>query len=213
MHAPATSDANSMEIVIHRVNQRAQLQSLPTRFGAEIDLRADGSSLILNHDPLKSGERFDEWLENYQHGLLVLNIKEAGIEAEVIRLVQARGVQRFFLLDVEFPYIYRASRQGERRIAMRYSEDEAIETVLNYRERVDWVWIDTNTRLPLDAGVVAQLSPFQTCIVCPERWGRPQDIPRYRAQMDSLGFKPTAVMTARACVPAWGASLTLRAPK
>jgi hypothetical protein len=92
-----------MEIVIHRVNQRHRLREIPTRFGAEIDLRAEGSRLVLNHDPFRGGEDFGAWLEDYRHGLLVLNIKEAGIEAEAIRLVEARGIRRFFLLDVEFP--------------------------------------------------------------------------------------------------------------
>ena len=191
------------EIVVHRVNQQARLAEIPRHYGAEIDLRADGSGLILNHDPFKGGERFADWLERYEHGLLVLNIKEAGIEAEAIRLTEARGVKRFFLLDVEFPYLYRASRAGERRIAMRYSEDEAIETVLNYRDKVNWVWIDTNTRLPLDATTVTALEGFQTCLVCPERWGRPQDIPAYAAEMKRLGFAPTAVMTSLSCASAW----------
>lgn len=192
------------EIVVHRVNERARLRDLPRHFGAEIDLRADGSTLVLHHDPFKGGERFDDWLADYEHGLLVLNIKEAGIEAEVIRRVEARGVRRFFLLDVEFPYIYRASRAGERRIALRFSEDEAIETVLGYRGMVDWVWIDTNTRLPLDSSTVSRLRGFSTCLVCPERWGRPQDIPAYQAQMARLSFTPDAVMTSWQHAADWG---------
>ena len=182
-------------IVIHRVNERARLARIPREYGAEIDLRADGSTLILNHDPFKGGERFTDWLEAYEHGLLVLNIKEAGIESEVIRLVEARNVKQFFLLDVEFPYIYRATRAGERRIALRYSEDEAIESVLNYRGKANWVWIDTNTRLPLDSTSAGRLAGFQTCLVCPERWGRPQDIGTYRRQLAALNFPLNAVMT------------------
>ena len=53
-------------IVIHRVNKRARLHELPRHFGAEIDLRADGSTLILNHDPFNGGERFIDWLAEYQ---------------------------------------------------------------------------------------------------------------------------------------------------
>jgi hypothetical protein len=104
---------------------------------------------------------------------------------------------------VEFPYLYRASRQGERHIAVRYSEDEPIELAERYRDRVGWVWIDTNTRLPLDADVIERLQGLRTCLVCPERWGRPQDIPLYRRQMANLGFTPDAVMTALSCVPNW----------
>lgn len=196
-----------MEIVIHRVNTVAGLKAVRREYGAEIDIRADGSTLVLNHNPFEGGERFEDYLENYEHGLLVLNIKEAGIETEVLRLVAQRGVARYFLLDVEFPYIYAASRRGVRAIAMRYSEDESIETVLRYELQVDWVWIDTNTRLPLDAGSVRSLRTFNTCLVCPERWGRPGDIPLYARQMKALGFWPDAVMTAAACVPAWEAEV------
>ena len=193
----------SPAIVIHRVNERARLQIIPRHYGAEVDLRADGSTLVLHHDPGKGGEHFTDWLEAYEHGLLVLNIKEAGIESEVIHHVEARGVKHFFLLDVEFPYIYRATRLGERRIALRYSEDEAIETVLNYRGKADWVWIDTNTRLPLDASVTTQLAGFRTCLVCPERWGRPQDIGTYRQQLAQLQFPLDAVMTSLEHATAW----------
>jgi hypothetical protein len=135
--------------------------------------------------------------------LLVLNIKEAGIETEVLRRVRDRGIAGFFLLDVEFPYLYRASRSGERAIAVRYSEDEPIELVDQYRSRVDWVWIDTNTRLPLDAGIIARLAPLKTCLVCPERWHRADDIKPYQSQMSALGFMPTAVMTSMQYAEAW----------
>ena len=136
-----------MQIVAHRINTVERLRRLPTHWGVELDLRADGSELILNHDPFKGGERFVDYLAEYRHGLMVLNIKEAGIEDEVLRLVRARGITDCFLLDVEFPYLSRAARKGERAIAVRYSEDECIETVLKYKGRVDWVWIDTISRL------------------------------------------------------------------
>jgi hypothetical protein len=144
-----------------------------------------------------------DYLAEYRHGLMVLNIKEAGIEDEVLRMVRERGVKDCFLLDVEFPYLYRAARKGERAIAVRYSEDECIETVLKYKGRVDWVWIDTISKLPLDAKVVEQLQGFKTCLVCPERWSRPQDIPIYRKQLAELGMQIDAVMTAEAHVAAW----------
>ncbi len=194
-----------MQIVAHRINTVERLRRLPTHWGVELDLRADGSELVLNHDPFKGGERFVDYLAEYRHGLLVLNIKEAGIEDEVLRLVRARGITDCFLLDVEFPYLFRAARKGERAIAVRYSEDECIETVLKYKGRVDWVWIDTISRLPLDAKVVEQLRGFKTCLVCPERWGRPQDIPAYRKQLGELGLQIDAVMTAEAHAAAWTA--------
>jgi hypothetical protein len=184
-----------MQIVAHRINTIAHLRRLPLNFGVELDLRAMGSDLILNHDPFKGGERFIDFLGEYRHGLMVLNIKEAGIENEALRLVRERGIAEFFLLDVEFPYLYCATRKGERAIAIRYSEDESIETVIKYQGRVEWVWIDTISQLPLNPGIVKQLEGFKTCLVCPERWGRPGDIIEYRKKMINLGFRPNAVMT------------------
>ena len=50
------------------------------------------------------------------------------IEGEVLRLVRQRTqIENYFLLDIEFPYLFRASREGERAIAIRFSEDESIE--------------------------------------------------------------------------------------
>ena len=190
-----------MEIVIHRVNKVQSLKEIPKKYGCEIDIRAQGSKLILHHDPY--GDFLDDYLDTYQHGLLVLNIKEAGIESDVLKAVRSSGINRHFLLDVEFPYIYRASRAGERAIAIRYSEDEPIELVNHYASLVDWVWIDTNTMLPLNPDIVHQLKGMNTCLVCPERWGRPDDILEYRLKMKALDFMPTAVMTHIDLVHKW----------
>lgn len=184
-----------MQRVAHKINTVERLRRLPMHFGVEVDIRAMGSQLILNHDPFNGGERFVDFLGEYRHGLIVLNIKEAGIENEVLRLVRECGIEDYFLLDIEFPYLYCATRKGERAIAVRYSEDESIETVLNYKGRVDWVWIDTISRLPLNPEIVKQLNGFKTCLVCPERWGRPEDITKYKREMTRIGFKPDAVMT------------------
>jgi hypothetical protein len=199
-----------MEIVVHRVNTIDALEQTPREFGVEIDLRAHGSRIVLSHEPFSIGDDFDRWLDGFGHGLLVLNVKEAGIEAEVLARVRARGISRCFLLDVEFPYLYRASRAGERAIAVRYSEDEPIELVERYLTRVDWVWIDTLTRLPLDESTIASLGNLKTCLVCPERWGRPNDIPAYQSHMSALCFTPTAVMTALPYVSQWRAWSLIR---
>lgn len=196
-----------MEIVIHRINTILELQSIPEKYGCEIDIRANGSSLILNHNPYESGDLLVNYLDNYKNGLLVLNIKEAGIEQDVLNEVRKRDISNFFLLDVEFPYLYRASRQGERAIAVRYSEDESIDIVKRYKEMVDWVWIDTNTKLPLDNESINELKNMKTCLVCPERWGRPYDIISYKNRMSLLKFQPSAVMTSLSQSYTWESTL------
>ncbi|MDA0323520.1 MAG: hypothetical protein O2923_12515 [Verrucomicrobia bacterium] len=192
-----------MEIVVHRANTVAELEAVPPDYGAEIDIRVQGRELILHHEPYQTGERLSDYLDHYRHGLLVLNIKSDGIEDDVVEMVQQRGIARYFLLDVEFPYISRSSRRAKTDAAIRYSEDEDIATVKNFIGKAEWVWIDCVTHLPLTATIVEDLKPFKTCLVCPERWGRPGDIPVYQEQMRSLGFEPDAVMTAIGYAPAW----------
>jgi len=193
-----------VEIIIHRVNTISDLKKISPRFGAEIDIRALGSDLILNHEPYQDGEKLIDYLDEYSHGILVLNIKEAGIENEVLRLIRERSyIKSYFLLDVEFPYIYRASRQGEQNIAIRFSEDESIETVKKYVDMVDWVWIDTNTRFPVTKDNKTTLDQFKKCLVCPERWGRANEIEIYKQKLDSAGFEIHAVMTSLEYQSTW----------
>lgn len=194
-----------MEIVVHRVNTVSALAELPQEYGAEIDIRAHGRDLILHHEPYESGDRLDDYLDQYHHGLLVLNIKTDGIEDDVIGMVRERGIERYFLLDVEFPYISRSARRGKTDAAIRFSEDEDIATVKNFSGIAEWVWVDCVTELPLTPEIVEDLRPFKTCLVCPERWGRAGDILRYANLMHGLEFWPDAVMTALSCVSAWRA--------
>jgi len=193
-----------VEIIIHRVNTVIELQKIKQNYGVEIDIRAWRNNLILNHEPFKNGEKLDDYLDNYNHGTLVLNIKEAGIEKEVLKVIRERPhIKNYFLLDVEFPYLYRASREREKNIAIRFSEDEGIETVKNYIGKVDWVWIDTNTMLPITEKNKNILNKFKKCLVCPERWGRPVDISYYKHKMKSLFFNIDSVMTSKEFVPLW----------
>jgi hypothetical protein len=185
-------------IIAHRVNTAEKLAEIPPEYGVEIDVRHDNltGNIYLNHDPGK-GENLELYLENFHHSFIVFNVKEAGIENKCITLAEQFGIPKsnYFLLDVEFPYLYRASRnEGVREIAVRYSEAEPIDMALAQKEFVNWVWIDTNTRLPIDKDTAAKLKGFKTCLVSPDRWGRPKDISEYRKKIERLNFPLTAVM-------------------
>ncbi|MEY3422089.1 MAG: hypothetical protein RIR48_2392 [Bacteroidota bacterium] len=196
-----------MELIIHRVNTLTKLATISTEFGCEIDLRSNKGQLILHHEPYETGIHFVDFLEKYHHGLLVLNVKEAGIEQDILKAVNDAGVARYFLLDVEFPYLYRASKEGIRAIAVRFSEEEPIQLLQNFQNRVDWAWIDTLTKFPVTKTDIPILQSFESCLVCPERWGRPHEIPLVRKQILDVGFKPAAVMTSQEHVKDWLRSL------
>lgn len=185
-----------MEIVIHRINSIKKLKEIPKNYGTEIDIRAHNSSLVLNHEPFSSGDLLEDYLDNYQHKTLILNVKDSGIEDNVLKLVRERShIKEYFLLDIELPYLVQASIKGEKNMAVRFSEEEPIEFTKNYINKVDWVWIDTFTKLPVNNDNIDILNKFKRGLVCPERWGRKQDIKNYKERFSQLKFKVNVVMT------------------
>ena len=198
-------------IIAHRINTIPGLEKVPESYGVEIDVRHNPGTgrLYLNHDPADVSKEYsdlEEYLKNFRHAFIVFNIKEAGIEARCLELAAKYGVSkaRYFLLDLEFPAIYRLSRkEGAREIAVRYSEAEPIEMALAQKKFVDWVWIDTNTILPLDADIVRKLADFKTCLVSPDRWGRPEDIAFYRQEIEELNLPLAAVMVGMKYTHLW----------
>lgn len=192
-----------MEIIIHRINSLKELIKLPTDYGAEIDIRSQGSRLILNHEPFKNGCNLIDYIENYKHGTLILNIKESGIEEEVLKIVKSKPIKSYFLLDVEMPYIYFSSKRGNKNMAIRFSEYESLKTVEYFTKLVNWIWIDTVNTLPIKSEILPIISNFKSCIVCPERWGRKNDIKVYKKILAELNYEPNAVMTSLDCIKLW----------
>ena len=193
-----------MEIIIHRINKIRELKTINTNFGIEIDIRTYGSDLILNHEPFKKGDKLEDYLNEYKHGTLIFNMKESGIEDIVLSLIKNyNNVKDYFLLDVEFPYIFSASKNNLRNIAVRFSEIESINTIMKFKDLIDWVWIDTFTKLPLNQNSINILKDFKTCLVCPGRWNRPEDIVQYKEKLKKINFQLSAVMTSRHTVKNW----------
>lgn len=163
-----------MIVISHRVNTIAELKRIPSEFGVEVDLRDYDGQIVVQHDPLKGGENFKEYLRHYHHRFIILNVKCEGIEDEVLHLVADRGIADFFLLDLSFPALFKLIRKGEKRIAVRFSEIEPIEACLALAGLVEWAWIDCFTDFPVMGEYRDQfLSKFRTCLVSPEMQGRP----------------------------------------
>jgi len=158
-----------MKFIAHRINTIKELKKVPKEYGVEVDLRDFGDRLILQHDPFKNGEDFEEYLKHYDHGTIILNIKSERIEFRVIDLLIKYKVKDYFFLDCSFPMIYLLSEQGEKNIALRFSEFEGLNTIMKMKGRVKWVWVDCFTKLPLTRETYRSLSAnFEICIVSPE---------------------------------------------
>lgn len=162
-----------MIIISHRVNTIAELKQTPVQYGVEVDLRDHDGAIVLQHDPFKGGESFEEYLQYYQHRFIVLNVKCEGIEERTLQLVAQRGISDCFLLDLSFPALIGLVRKGERRVAVRYSEFEPIEGCLALAGKVNWVWLDCFTQYPARPALWDKvLKEFRICLVAPELQGR-----------------------------------------
>ncbi|MCP4481450.1 MAG: hypothetical protein GY817_01290 [bacterium] len=174
-----------MEYIAHRVNTIKKLSDLPKEYGVEIDLRDYKDRLILSHDPFCDGENFEEYLKNYNHGTMILNIKSERIEFKVLELLKKYNIDNYFFLDSSFPMINLLTEQlNEPNIALRYSEYEGLDTILNMQGKIKWVWVDCFTKNPLiekDYNILKD-NGYQICFVSPDLVGRPEDIESYKQE-------------------------------
>jgi len=163
-----------MKLIAHRRNTIAELNTTPVRYGVEVDIRSHGDKLVIHHDPFAAGEPFEAWLAAYRHGTLILNVKEEGLEARLIDLMQRAGIEDYFFLDQSFPFLVKYSKLGVHRCAVRVSEFESTQTALTLAGKVDWAWVDCFTQFPLshDDARKLQEAGFKLCLVSPELQGR-----------------------------------------
>ena len=162
-----------MKIIHHRRNTIEELQSTPTHYGVEIDVRSRGEELIVHHDPFMPGVLLKDWIVHYKHGTLTLNVKESGLEDALTKVMQAHSIDDYFFLDQSLPYLVEWAERGDNRCAHRVSEYEPVDAVLPFAGKIGWVWVDCFTHFPLEHEDFLKLknAPFKTYLVSPEIQG------------------------------------------
>ena len=184
-----------MIIINHRINTIIELNQIPKSNGVEIDLRdnIDGS-IHLQHDPFCIGEKLEDFLVNYKHSFLILNIKSEGIEFKVLSLLKKYNVTDYFFLDSSFPMIIKLINSGEKNIALRYSEFESLGSFIHLRGKVKWAWIDSFGKFSLNKKSYQFLKKnFNLCLVSPELQNNPESIIEFKNIIMNLNFKFDAV--------------------
>ncbi len=186
------------EFIQHRVNTIEVLKATPEEYGVEVDIRSNGADLIIHHDPFVDGVLFDEWINHFNHGTLILNVKK-GSGAGLINKMAEIGCENYFFLDQSFPFMIKYSEAAAGRSAVRYSEFESLQTAVSLSGKVSWVWVDCFSDLPLtraDVEVLRQ-NKFKTCLVSPELQGMNADemVPEFATRLTELKFSPEAICT------------------
>jgi bifunctional N-acetylglucosamine-1-phosphate-uridyltransferase/glucosamine-1-phosphate-acetyltransferase GlmU-like protein len=167
----------------HRINTVNELKKIPSCYGIEIDLRDNlNGDIYIAHDPFIDGELFSDFLQNYKHSFIILNIKSERIEYKVLDLIKKHNITDYFFLDSSFPMIYNLSNEGIRNIAIRFSEFEGLDTVLNMKDKVDWVWVDCFSKVPLNREIykILKENGFKLCFVSPELQKQTDKIKEYK---------------------------------
>ncbi len=198
-----------MHYIAHRINSLEELRALPREYGVELDIRDFGDGLVLSHDPFVDGEPLEPYLAEYQHGTLILNIKSERVEHRVLELLQKYQLQDYFFLDSSFPMIYLLSKQGEKRMALRFSQFEGMDTLKAMQGKVDWVWVDCFTELPLTQALYQEIKAlgYKLCLVSPELQGRAEDLEKYRDYLRSEGIVFNAICTKHYNIERWQATV------
>lgn len=195
-----------MEYIAHRINTIEELRQLPTQYGVELDLRDDlNGRIYISHNPFESGEDFEAYCKEYHHGTMILNIKSERIEHKVLEYMKQYQIEKYFFLDSSFPMIKLLTDQGIKKIALRFSELEGLDTLRNMAGKAEWVWVDCFTRIPLDQDSYRELKElgYKLCFVSPELEAQEEKIGEYRKHLEEQGFKLDAVCTKHYHIKDW----------
>ncbi len=183
-----------MTPIIHRVNNPAMLKDIPSAMGIEVDVRSKDGKIILSHEINEEEGSFSDFLHGYNHELLVINIKEAGTEKEIINILDKNKIEKYFLLDIEFPFLLQNHVQHGNNLSVRFSKYESIETVNNFSKSVNWLWIDTYEDFEMNDSIARIIKNFNTCLVSPSRWGQPDKLSYFINKFEKFNIHIDYVM-------------------
>ena len=158
-----------MIIIKHRINSIRDLIRTPYEHGVEVDLRSSGLNLILEHDPFEKGDDFKEWLQHYSHKILILNVKEDGLENKALEIMNQFRIDSYFFLDQSYPSLYKFCKDKPEYCSARVSDFEPISTALQLNP--GWLWFDShsgNWDYLVAAFRLLENRDIKTCLVSPE---------------------------------------------
>jgi hypothetical protein len=186
-----------MIIIKHRVNTSKELKKLSHNFGVEIDLRSNNQNIYLHHDPFKNGELFSKWIKNYKHKLIVLNVKEEGLEEKIIKILKKNKIKNFFFHDQTFSSMLK--NMYKTKVSARYSEYEELKKTYKLFNQIKWLWIDNFTELKIEKKFYQFLKKknVKICIVSPElvQKDRYKEIKKIILYLESNNLKIDAICT------------------
>ena len=157
-----------MIIIKHRVNSIKTLANTSKNFGVEIDLRSNNKNIYLHHDPYKKGELFKKWIKYFKHKLIVLNVKEEGLEKKIVKILKKNRIKNYFFHDQTFSSLLK--NMNKVKVSLRFSEYEELKKTNFLFKNIEWLWVDNFTEFPLREKFYKYLkkNKIKICLVSPE---------------------------------------------
>lgn len=200
--------------ISHRINTIKELTSIPSDIGIEIDLRDSNGKIIVTHDPFTDGPEFSDFIKKYSVNndrTIILNIKSERIEESVIKILNEYNITNYFLLDSSFPMINNLIKKGINNIALRYSEYEGLDTLINMKGLVKWVWVDwfnvfSNngiSHFSYNTYIKLRQLGYKICIVSPDLQGNTDLIEYYAKYLLENNIFVDAICTKKFNIQHW----------
>ena len=186
-----------MILIKHRVNKIKDLKKLDRVYGVEIDIRSKGKKLYLHHDPYVKGESFTRWLKYYNHKIIVLNVKEEGLESQIIEILKKNKINNFFFHDQTFSTLLK--NMNNTKVSIRFSEYEDLKNKNFLFKKIKWLWCDNFTRIDLKYNFLKYLKrkKVKICLVSPELISlkRQKEIKKLHFNLKKKNLLPDAICT------------------
>jgi hypothetical protein len=186
-----------MIIIKHRVNNSKDLKKLNPEYAVEVDLRSNNNNIYLHHDPFKKGELFSKWIKKFNHKLIVLNVKEEGLENNILKILKKNKVQNFFFHDQTFSSLLK--NMSKTKVSIRYSEFEELKKANKLFVKIKWLWIDnfSEIRIKKKFYMLLKSKKVKICLVSPEliKNNRVNEIKKIILYFKKNKFKINAVCT------------------
>lgn len=97
------------------------------------------------------------------------------------------------------------SDRGEKNIALRYSEYEGLDTLEKMQGKVNWVWVDCFTELPINNEIYRKIKNmgYKLCLVSPELQNQKEKLELYAKQIKDEKIEFDAICTKEYNVEKW----------
>jgi hypothetical protein len=173
--------------------------------GIEFDIRDFCGELIIAHDPFIMGQLFSDFIRYCPiDKMYIINIKSEGIEDKILEYLNKYNMHNYFFLDCNMPTINKLSKRTTN-IAGRLSEFEPFECIEKINNKIQWVWIDVFSYLPLTYDIYKKIKDYnlKICLVSPELQGQQNKIYEYIEYINNNNIIIDAVCSKEYNYPIW----------